>query len=96
MSKWESFIDSLATAGGSIFLLTFLVLICGGALIYIMHHPAEIAQTMSTTFTNIMMALVGALVQALQSRSKAGSGTQTTTTTKTDEHQEPKPEVAPA
>lgn len=70
MGRWERFLDGLATSGGNLFLLTFMVMCFSVALIHIMHHPNEISQQMSTTFTNVLMAFVGALGNALTQKFK--------------------------
>ena len=80
MRRWEAFLDGLATAGGNLFLLCFMVLAFSLALLHIMHHPTEISAQMSTTFTNVLMAFVGALGNALTQRFKPVNGNQQTTT----------------
>jgi hypothetical protein len=95
MSRWERFLDGLATAGGNLFLLVLMVLLFSAALIHIMHHPNEISQAMSTTFSNILMAFVGALGNALtqkfktQDRNISTTIDSVTTTTSTKEPEPP-------
>ena len=86
MSRWDTFLEGLATAGGNLFILVFMVLTFSSELIHIMHHPNEISAQMATTFTNVLMAFVGALGNALMPRKpekptseKTDSVTQTTT-----------------
>jgi hypothetical protein len=80
MNRWERFLDGLATAGGNLLLLVLMVLLFSAALLHIMHHPTEISQAMSTTFSNILMAFVGALGNALTQRFKTQDRNSSTTT----------------
>ena len=74
MEFWERFIESLASAGGSVFLLVLLVILFARAEIHLAYHPDGISQNLTVTLSNILMAFVGALVQALQSRAKPPNG----------------------
>ena len=71
LEAWERFIESLATSGGSVFLLVFLVVLFARAEIHLVYHPEGVSDNLTVTLSNILMAFVGALVQALSSRAKA-------------------------
>ena len=83
MSKWDKFLEGLATAGGNLFILVFMVLAFSFALIHIMHHPNEISAQMATTFTNVLTGFVGALGNALMPRKPTSGTTDSVTQTTT-------------
>ena len=68
MVMWKEFLDSLASRGGSIFMLLTCSVLCGIAAI---HWPAS---SLDTTFAGF----TGALLMALTTTSKASTGTDTT------------------
>lgn len=73
MKRWNDFLDSLSTGGGAIFSLMFFVVLFGFVSIHTMHHPGY-SEQMVTVFTGLLTGFAGALLGALQARSKPPNG----------------------
>jgi hypothetical protein len=64
MNRWETFLNSLATRGGNILLLTFFVLFLGVLVVHVLHHPetnADVKTVLLSTFSGFTGALIAAL-----------------------------------
>jgi hypothetical protein len=87
MDRWNSFLDSLATRGGSIFLMSGFVAGLVGLIIHLLHTHAT--GDVTTVILSAFSAFEGALLTVLTSTARVptnGNGTTTTSTTTSASH----------
>ena len=91
--KWQYFLNSLATVGGNLLLLSMFVLLFLGLVLYALRVPSanpQVVTTIITTFTSFS----GALLLGLKGRTtdtNPSNVTSTTTTTTIPPEPTPKP-----
>lgn len=65
--KWQYFLNSLATVGGNLFVLSIFVLLFFGLVLYTLHDASANVQVISTV-TGAFTTFSGALLLALKGR----------------------------
>lgn len=70
MRIWDDFLDSLATRGGSIFMLSFFFFILGALMYHVLHHGDndQVATVIISTFSGFGGALLTALTSQARQR----------------------------
>jgi hypothetical protein len=61
MQRWQAWLNSLATVGGNLFLLTFFVLVFLSLVLFVLHDAnanAQIVTTVASAFTSFSGALL--------------------------------------
>jgi len=82
LSGWNKFIDSLATRGGSIFILCIFVFLLGALMFHVLHHSDndQVVTVILSTFSGFSGALLTALTSMTRSN-QGGSNASTTSNT---------------
>jgi xanthosine utilization system XapX-like protein len=86
--KWQYFLNSLATVGGNLFVLTVFVLILLGLVLYTLRVPSANPQVV-TTIVGTFGSFSGALLLGLKGRSTDTNPSNVTSTTTTTSSPDP-------